>query len=71
MSARRLTAEEVAAQLHCEPETVCRKAAAGEIKAFKPGKRWLFEQADVDAYVRSSPNEARTTTTRRRRRRVA
>jgi excisionase family DNA binding protein len=67
MSAR-LTVDEVATQLHVKPETVCRWAAAGDLRGFKVGRRWLFHQDDVDAFVESGKNRAQQPARRRRRR---
>ena len=68
MTARRLTTEDVAAQLHIKPYQVCALANLGALRGFKPGRRWLFDQADVDAYVEAGQNRAPE---RRRRRRAA
>lgn len=72
-----LTASEAAAKLRIKTETVCRKAAAGQIPAAKVGRQWLFTEADVDAHVKAQRNNAHTnqaptrTTTRTKRRRAA
>jgi excisionase family DNA binding protein len=65
----RLTVEQVAAQLHVEPYTVRAYAKAELLRGYKPGKRWLFDQADVDAFLEAGQNRPRET--RRRRRRAA
>lgn len=70
MSAPRLTSEQVAEQLHVEAYTVREWAKAGTLRGTKPGKRWLFEQADVDALLDAAENRPREGD-RRRRRRVA
>jgi excisionase family DNA binding protein len=67
---RLLGTDDVAAQLKCSPWAVRDYAKAGDLRGSKPGKRWLFEQADVDAFVRAAENRPRETP-RRRRRRVA
>jgi excisionase family DNA binding protein len=43
--------EAAAAFLHMSKATLCRKARAGEIKAAKPGKRWVFLESDLVAYL--------------------
>jgi len=69
MSATRLlTVEQVAAQLNASPYTVRGYAKSGALRGSKPGKRWLFEQADVDAFLEAGENRPRETERRRRRR---
>lgn len=65
----RLTADEVAAQLHVKEATVRAWARTGALRGFKVGLRWLFDQADVDDFVESGQNRAPAP--RRRRRRAA
>jgi excisionase family DNA binding protein len=48
-----LTAQQAATLLHLHPATVLEKARAGEIPAAKPGKRWVFLEDDLAAYLRS------------------
>lgn len=66
-----LTVEESADQLRITPAWLSRLAAAGEIQADKPGKRWLFRQEYLDAYVAKNRRPATEPVERRRRRRVA
>jgi excisionase family DNA binding protein len=47
-----LTVEEVAKQFHTTPDHIRKKAAAGSIPAFKPGRRWLFHPELIDKYSR-------------------
>lgn len=37
--------------LRCTPEQVQRKAAAGEIPAYKEGQEWRFRRDDLIAYL--------------------
>jgi excisionase family DNA binding protein len=48
-----LTLEAAAEFLHMHTVTLKRKARSGEIPASKPGKRWLFIEVDLVAYLRS------------------
>jgi excisionase family DNA binding protein len=68
MSDQRLTVEQVASQLHVADYTVRAWAKAGILRGSKPGKRWLFDQADVDALLEAAENRPRETPRRRRRR---
>jgi excisionase family DNA binding protein len=49
---RTLLLEEAAAFLGMHPVTVLKKVRAGEIPAAKPGKRWVFLEEDLVAYLR-------------------
>lgn len=55
------TAAEVAARFHMTSKNsaviIARWANAGRITGTKPGKSWLFTQADVDAYIRKRRNK--------------
>ena len=43
-----------AAKLLCmSPSTLRAKAKSGEVRASKPGKRWVFLKADLIAYLKS------------------
>jgi excisionase family DNA binding protein len=64
----RLTVEEVAAILHAEQRTVRLWTRAGHLRGCKVGRRWLYEQADVDAFIDKGQSRAPE---RRRRRRAA
>lgn len=63
-----LTVDQVAAQLQAKPYTVREWAKSGALRGCKPAKRWLFEQADVDAFLEAGQNRPRETERRRRRR---
>ena len=63
-----LTVEQVASQLNASSYTVRGYAKSGALRGSKPGKRWLFEQADVDAFLEAGENRPRETARRRRRR---
>lgn len=45
--------EGAAGFLHMSKAALCRKARTGEIKAAKPGKRWVFLEPDLVAYLES------------------
>ena len=48
------TAEEAAAYLRVDPETLRRWSRTGQITAYKLGaKAWRYRQADLDAFVKS------------------
>lgn len=65
----RLTSEEVAEQLRVDdPKTIQRWTRAGHLRGCKVGRRWLYEQADVDAFIDKGQSRAPE---RRRRRRAA
>ena len=68
-----LTADVVAAQLHCSKGTVLNAARTGKLAGTKPFRNWLFEEADVEAFKAEHRNGAPTAQveTRRRRRRAA
>ena len=51
---RTLELKEAAAFLHIHPVTLLRKAQAGEVPAAKPGKRWVFLDVDLTAYLRAN-----------------
>lgn len=53
MTARLLTAEEVALQLGIELDTLYRYARSGRIRGLKIGNLWRFYEADVDAFIQS------------------
>jgi excisionase family DNA binding protein len=65
---RLLDVEQVASQLKCSPWAVRDYAKAGDLRGSKPGKRWLFAQVDVDAFLEAAENRPRETPRRRRRR---
>lgn len=64
----RLTVDEVAAELHVKPATVCRWAAAKDLRGFKVGRRWLFAREDVEDFVVTGRNRSPEPARRRRRR---
>lgn len=65
----KLTAEEVGEQYRVGAATVTDWARSGSIRASKVGRRWLFEQSDVDAYFAARSNAPKAATTVRRKRR--
>lgn len=68
MTTGQLTVEHVASQLNVTPYTVRGYAKAGMLRGSKPGKRWLFDPADVEAFLEAAQNRPRETPRRRRRR---
>ncbi len=42
---------EAAAYLHVHPQTVRRKALAGQLPAAKVGRKWLFRKVELDAWL--------------------
>jgi excisionase family DNA binding protein len=46
-----LTLQEAADFLRCSPDTVKRKARAGELPASKIGRVWRFRRADLDEWL--------------------
>ena len=68
MNSRTLTTEQVALLLNASAYTVRGYAKSVALRGSKPGKRWLFEQSDVDAFLEAGENRPRETERRRRRR---
>jgi len=63
-----LALDEAAAFLRMHPEEVRRRARLGLIPAAKPGKRWVFLEADLADYLRSlyaAPRQALRVTLRK------
>lgn len=48
-----LGCDEAARLLHLHPKTVERLARAGQIPAYKIGKRWLFRASELDGWLSS------------------
>ena len=46
-----LNCEQVAEIAKCSIYCVREAVKAGKLRAFKPGKQWLFTQEDVDAWI--------------------
>jgi excisionase family DNA binding protein len=55
-----LNLEQAAALLHMHPYTVMQKVHAGKIPAAKPGKRWVFIEDDLTAYLRGQYRPAQS-----------
>ena len=53
-----LTAEEVAPILRMKPAEVTRLCREHKLRAARPGRAWLIEPADVDAYIAKHRNQA-------------
>ena len=63
---RTLNLEQAACFLQMSPAVLRQKAKAGVVRGAKPGKRWVFLEADLVAYLRSlyrSPRQALQVTT--------
>jgi excisionase family DNA binding protein len=54
-----LTCEQVAEIVHCSIFHVREAVKGGLLKAYKPGKSYLFVREDVDAWVRASEADAK------------
>lgn len=65
---KRLPAPEAAEQLGVKVATLNRWAARGDIVAAKVGRRWMFAEDDIEAFVDSRKNVTPASTRRRRRR---
>lgn len=46
--------EDAARFLHMAPSTLRKRAAAGKLNAYKPGKTWVFLQDELLSYLKSS-----------------
>lgn len=44
------TLDEIAAPLRVSPMTLRRRIAAGQLNAFRVGRRWLVKQSERDAF---------------------
>lgn len=53
-----LTAAEAADILRVGSWQAVALCRTGELKATKPGKQWLIDPADLDAYIESGRNDA-------------
>jgi len=54
-----LDCDEAARLLHLHPKTVERLARAGQIPAYKIGKRWLFRASELDGWLSSGVHSER------------
>ena len=55
-----LTLKEAANFLHMAPATLREKAASGTIPAAKPGKRWVFLESELVAFLKAGyPNSGK------------
>lgn len=53
-----LTAVQAAEYLHVSPRVVVDMCNTARLRASKPGKVWLIEEADVIAHIRAASNQA-------------
>lgn len=49
-----MTVEEVSEALHMPLDTVRKKIKRGDLKAYKPGKRILVEEKELELFVKRS-----------------
>lgn len=66
-----LTIPMVAEWLHLSERTVYRRAAAGELPAFKVGGTWRFRRSDIESWIQQQVSAANQTTDPPKRRRRA
>ena len=55
---RYLTCVEAADVLRVKPWEVSRLCKAGKLRAVQPGKKWLIDPADLQAYITGSQDAA-------------
>ncbi len=46
--------KEAAEFLRISPGSICSRAASGELVGYKPGRRWVFLEEDLIAYLKST-----------------
>jgi excisionase family DNA binding protein len=46
--------EEAAAALRMAPSTLRKRARAGKVPGYRPGRQWVFLSAEIEAYLRAS-----------------
>ena len=56
-----LDLHQAAAFLHLHPDTLQRRAKAGDVPAAKPGKSWVFLEEDLVTYLRQLQTQPRQT----------
>lgn len=54
------TAQEVCEILHVNIATIYRWIRQGELSGAKSGKRWLFTEDDLEAFISNNKNRRRT-----------
>jgi excisionase family DNA binding protein len=54
MMLRSYGVQEAAEFLRLSKDTVCRRARNGELEGYKPGRRWVFLEEDLIAYLKST-----------------
>lgn len=54
MSPNLIETKEVAEILHCHPKTVERMARLGLIKAYRPGRKYLFDPESIKEHIMTS-----------------
>ena len=63
-----LTVAQAAERLHCSERTVLDRIRAKTLRASKPGRRWVIDEAAITDYLEATSNQAPA---RRRRRRAS
>lgn len=51
--------EEAARYLGVAPSTLRKRAAAGKVPGYKPGRQWVFLPSELEKYLRASAPPAR------------
>lgn len=51
-----LTPAEAATRLRVKPWSVTKLCRAGDLRATKPGKSWLIQRTDLEAYIEAHYN---------------
>lgn len=61
MTSRKLTVEDIAADLGCSPKTVRAMCQDGDLRASKTRVGWRITEADYAAYLNRTSNRPRKT----------
>jgi len=57
-----IDAREAAEFLHIHPDTLKERARAGLIKAYRPGRKWVFLKSDLLEYLKTQQPESHCST---------
>ena len=60
MTEETLGLEEAARYLRMAPSTLRRRAAAGTVPGYKPGRQWVFVPAEITAYMKARRPKCRS-----------
>lgn len=58
MASELLNIKQVKEKLRLSERTVFRLIKTGELKGFKAGREWRFEESDIDAYIKEQREKA-------------